>query len=74
MVDPRRATCDECGSPFRAERSAMAGLCAECAHLIYGYDACRHEFVDGRCRRCGWDGSTSAYTALLKARVEKPGR
>lgn len=54
-------TCDECGSLFRRSASAMAGLCAECAHRLYGYPACPHEFVDGRCVRCLWDGSVSAF-------------
>src|SRR5688500_7176318 len=62
--NPRgRATgrCDECGSGFLRDASAMAGLCPECAHHLYGHPACAHQFVDGRCSRCGWDGSRSAY-------------
>lgn len=53
--------CDECGSTFIAERSAMAGLCAECAHQLYGYPACAHTFENGRCVQCGWDGSVSEF-------------
>jgi len=53
--------CDECGSGFFAERSPMAGLCAECAHRLYDYPACAHDFHGGRCRVCGWDGSQSEY-------------
>jgi len=41
----------------------MAGLCAECAHRLYGYPACPHEFSEGRCTKCGWDGSVSAFLA-----------
>jgi predicted RNA-binding Zn-ribbon protein involved in translation (DUF1610 family) len=59
----RQQACDECGSRFIAERSAMAGLCAECAHRLYGYQACPHAFEDGRCTLCGWDGSVSDYLA-----------
>lgn len=44
----------------------MAGLCPECAHWLYGYANCLHDMVDGRCRRCGWDGSVSTYVANLK--------
>jgi len=55
--------CDECGSAFIAERSAMAGLCAECAHQLYGYPACAHAFEGGRCAQCGWDGSVSEFLA-----------
>lgn len=53
--------CDECGSAFIAARSAMAGLCAECAHQLYGYAACEHDFKNGRCVRCGWDGAVSEF-------------
>ena len=74
MPNPSLATCDECGSAFRRERSGMAGLCPECAHLIYGYEACRHAFEDGRCRHCGWDGSRSAYTASISVEASKPTR
>lgn len=60
-----RPTCDECGSKFEPARSAMAGLCRECAHLLYGYPACPHSFVEGRCAECGWDGSHSEFTRQL---------
>lgn len=59
--------CDECGSAYRNSASLMAALCPECAHQLYGYAACGHEMVAGRCRICGWDGSVSAYIASLKA-------
>lgn len=41
----------------------MAGLCAECAHQLYGYPACAHVFEQGRCVTCGWDGSVSEFLA-----------
>ncbi|WP_438025384.1 hypothetical protein [Sorangium sp. So ce233] len=53
--------CDECGSTYFTDSSQMAGLCAECAHHLYGYPECVHAFVERRCSRCGWDGSRSAY-------------
>lgn len=59
-------TCDECGSVFRASSSRMAALCPECSHWLYGYDNCRHRFVDGRCQACLWDGSVSACVRSLK--------
>lgn len=59
--------CDECGSGFIASASTMAGLCAECAHRLYGYPACPHEMKDGRCAKCGWDGSVSDF---LRSRPE----
>lgn len=61
MAAEPEKTCDECGSGFIAARSAMAGLCAECAHRLYNYPACPHAFADGRCTLCGWDGSVSAF-------------
>jgi hypothetical protein len=39
----------------------MVGLCAECAHHLYGYPACAHAFDNGRCTQCGWDGSVSEF-------------
>jgi predicted RNA-binding Zn-ribbon protein involved in translation (DUF1610 family) len=66
MDDPDTPRCDECGSPFHRHKSPMAGLCPECAHWLYGYANCLHDMVDGRCRRCGWDGSVSVYIANLK--------
>jgi predicted RNA-binding Zn-ribbon protein involved in translation (DUF1610 family) len=66
-------TCDECGSRFRPEASAMAALCAECAHWLYGYPACTHEMETGRCRTCGWDGSASKYVAELKGDAQAAG-
>ena len=58
--------CDECGSPFVAEASPMASLCAECAHQIYATPPCDHTFAEGRCTRCGWNGKVSAYVENLK--------
>lgn len=58
-------TCAECGSAYRRAASRMAALCPECAHRLYGTDNCPHQFVDGRCARCHWDGSVSAYVRSL---------
>lgn len=63
MNDNVLPTCGECGSRFIASRSAMSGLRAECAHQLYGYPPCAHDFDSGRCKHCGWDGSVSAYLA-----------
>ncbi len=60
------AFCGECGSCFRKGSSQMAGLCPECAHYLYGYPGCGHLFENGRCVRCGWDGSESPYIRKLK--------
>jgi predicted RNA-binding Zn-ribbon protein involved in translation (DUF1610 family) len=59
--------CDECGSFFLPSSSRMASLCPECSHHLYGYPNCPHEATDGRCKRCGWDGSVSPYVASLKS-------
>jgi RNase P subunit RPR2 len=61
-----RPRCDECGSPFTQGTAAIDRLCAECAHLLYGYPACQHDLDStGSCSRCGWDQSRSQYTASL---------
>jgi hypothetical protein len=54
-------TCDECTSLYFREASAMAGLCPECAHQLYGYERCEHIFSGARCTRCFWDGSISDF-------------
>ncbi len=56
-------TCDECGSTFYPDSSDMSSLCPECAHKLYGYKNCEHEFKNGRCLKCFWDGSTSDFTS-----------
>ncbi|WP_237607749.1 hypothetical protein, partial [Roseimaritima sediminicola] len=58
--------CDECGSPFLSSSATMTGLCPECSHYLYKKPNCAHSFRDGRCRRCGWDGSVSGYVARIK--------
>ena len=61
------AICDECGSEYLASKSTMVSLCPECAHVLYGYENCDHEFKDGKCTLCLWDGSRSDYiNKLLK--------
>lgn len=60
--------CDECGSAFHGETSRMSSLCAECSHHLYGYPACAHRMVAGRCETCGWDGSVSDYILHITGR------
>ncbi|HLT53696.1 MAG TPA: hypothetical protein VKZ97_07390 [Flavobacteriaceae bacterium] len=60
------STCSECKSPFIKERSQMKGLCPECAHHLYGYENCPHEFKNGNCKHCHWNGSNSDYVKSLK--------
>ncbi|MDE6664701.1 MAG: hypothetical protein K2K14_00710 [Ruminococcus sp.] len=60
--------CDECGSLFI--KSAMKGLCTECANILYDYPVCGHTFRDGRCIKCGYDGSTNKYLQSLKRKGE----
>jgi DNA-directed RNA polymerase subunit RPC12/RpoP len=59
--NPTIKLCDECGSDYFADTSKMGALCPECSHHLYGYPNCDHAFVEGRCSRCGWDGSRSKY-------------
>ncbi|AZO69130.1 MAG: hypothetical protein EOR06_25895 [Mesorhizobium sp.] len=68
MTDRSITSCDECGSIYFVESSAMASLCAECAFHLYGYPACEHQFKNGRCTACGWDGSRSKYIAGIISR------
>ncbi len=63
MKDRDKSTrpCDECGSLYFTDSSTMAALCPECSNRLYGHPRCEHLFVDGRCTKCFWDGSISAY-------------
>ena len=59
------AICDECGSEYFKSTSKMDALCPECAHILYGYENCNHQFENGRCRFCFWDGRRSSYIQSL---------
>ncbi|PAQ04543.1 hypothetical protein CIT26_33465 [Mesorhizobium temperatum] len=63
MTDRSITSCDECGSTYFVESSAMTSLCAECAFHLYGYPACEHQFENGRRTGCGWDVSRSKSIA-----------
>lgn len=62
--------CEECGSLFLVARSPMASLCSECAAKLYGYPACEHQFENGRCKECGWDGSRSEYLSAMRPTLQ----
>lgn len=44
----------------------MSNLCPECAYILYGYKNCEHEFKNGRCIKCFWNGKASDYIHKLK--------
>lgn len=58
--------CDECGSEFYRTTSQMSHLCPECASVLYGYENCKHDFNEGRCLKCYWNGEISPYIKSLK--------
>lgn len=65
MDKSRIKTCDECSSLYTLETSKMSSLCPQCSHVLYGYELCTHEFINGRCVKCYWDGSVSDYLQRL---------
>lgn len=60
MVE-KLAICSECQSDFFLKSSEMLNLCPNCAHYLYGYPNCKHQFENGRCVNCYWDGKTSKF-------------
>lgn len=58
--------CDECNSEYYSDTSQMSNLCPECSTILYGYENCKHEFANGRCLKCFWNGNTSDYLQELK--------
>ncbi len=57
--------CEECESPYFADGSKMMGLCANCAHKLYSYPNCIHDFKNGVCLNCGWNGQEPSYIKTL---------
>ena len=66
MNDRSIGICDECGSEYILEKSKMKSLCPNCAHMIYGYENCKHIFENGKCVLCLWNGSESDFIKSLK--------
>ena len=60
------STCDECNSEYYSDTSQMTNLCLECSHILYDYENCEHEFENGRCVKCFWNGNVSDY--ILKGK------
>ena len=58
--------CDECESEYFTETSQMMKLCPDCSHHLYGYPNCSHNFENGRCIKCHWNGKSSEYINGLK--------
>ncbi|MEH0154197.1 hypothetical protein V6R21_08610 [Limibacter armeniacum] len=66
MMKQATKECVECGSDYYSNTTEMASLCPECAHYLYGYPKCDHQFENGRCTNCFWNGKSSAYVQKLK--------
>lgn len=69
-MKPEVVICEECESNYYKGTSEMMYLCAECSYVLTGYPRCEHSMSDGRCQKCGWDGSRSKLTAHLMQRHE----
>ncbi len=66
MNKPKTKLCDECGSKYNSQSSRMYSLCPECSNILYGYEKCNHNFVNGKCSKCLWDNSASDFVKTLK--------
>ncbi len=57
----KRINCIECESEYFEDSSEMAELCPDCTHKLYDYPNCEHDFENGNCLKCGWNGETSDF-------------
>ncbi len=53
--------CNECNSEYYKDSSKMENLCPNCSFYLYGYENCKHQFENGRCIKCFWNGKYSKY-------------
>ena len=60
-MNKEKNICAECESEYFKNSSEMADLCPDCAHNLYNYPNCKHEFESGICSKCGWNGKTSDF-------------
>ena len=67
-MNREKIICTECESEYFKDSSEMKDLCPDCAHKLYEYPNCKHEFEKGNCMNCGWNGKTSEF--LKKNRTE----
>ena len=65
--------CDECGSQYLHEQSKMASLYPNCAHFLYDYPNCTHEFRNGRCQKCNWNGTITNFVRSKMNQAEVNG-
>ncbi|MDE6706691.1 MAG: hypothetical protein K2K06_01460 [Oscillospiraceae bacterium] len=72
MPNKKINICSECGSEYFKLKSKMQALCPECTHVLYGYETCKHIFINGRCSKCFWNGKQSDYIKLLKSQMNMP--
>lgn len=57
--------CNECNSDYYASASEMMKLCPNCSHYLYRYANCDHNFKNGRCIKCYWNGLNSEFIKQL---------
>jgi len=65
-IDSSIKICDECSSEYYKETSQMDNLCPECSNIMYGYENCEHQFENGRCTKCFWNGNKSSLLPKSK--------
>lgn len=53
--------CDECKSELYADSQSLKSLCPNCAHHLYRYANCKHEFENDKCVKRYWNRNTSKY-------------
>jgi len=66
-MNREKIVCAECESEYFKDSSEMMELCSNCANKLYGHPNCEHDFENGNCVKCGWNGMTSEY---LKNRMK----
>ena len=74
MAEGKRSVtkiCEECKSKYYQSAGQMTDLSPEYAHILYGYENCKHQFEKGEFLKCFGNGNNSDYINTLKKQIRE---